>query len=238
VTLWKTEQAVAWYLIAVDYLSTMNNVLSRFFQVIFFSALALAGHTQQAPGPRMIPGKKGLFFKKHTIEFRAMYGKWTAPDVVDAIGESVLQGANLGDALGSFDVTGGGVYGGSIIIFPDNKISIGADFLVNTNSSSVNGTSSPGSPLNGTRSYDMRYSSVLGRVDYHYINFHHFKLYSSTAVGVTWGKATSGTEQDKKTGFAYQITPIGVAVGGMVCAWAEAGFGYRGVLCVGIAVRL
>jgi hypothetical protein len=62
-------------------------------------------------------------------------------------------------------------------------------------------------------------------------------LYGSTAIGATWKSASNGSEVDKKTGFAYQITPIGVAVGGMIAGWAELGFGYRGILSAGVAVR-
>lgn len=193
----------------------------------------IAGLAQEGPVGRMIPGKRGLFFKRHTIEVRGLYGKWTAPDVVDAIGQSVLEGANIGDALGSFDVIGGGVYGGSILLFPDNRISIGADFLVNANQSNVTYTS-PGAAVKG---YDMKYTSIMGRFDIHYINFHHFKLYGSGAVGASWRSASSGADQAKKTGLAYQFTPIGVAVGGTLAAWAELGFGYRGVLSAGVAVR-
>lgn len=165
-----------------------------------------------------------------------MYGKWTAPDVVDAIGESVVNGTIPSVSLSDFNVTGGGVYGGSVIFFPDNKLSIGVDFLVNANSSKATYTSA-GGPATNTRSYDMKYTSIMGRLDYHYINFHHFKLYGSTAVGASWRSASTGSKTDSKTGFAYQITPIGVAVGGMIVGWAELGFGYRGVLSAGVAVR-
>ena len=189
--------------------------------------------SQAVPDSRMIPGAKGAMFKRHIIEVRGLYGKWTAPDVVDAIGESIFEGASIGDALGSFDVTGGGVYGGSVILFPDKKLSIGADFLVNANTSQAS-YSSPGAAV---KEFKMKYTSIMGRVDYHYINFHHFKLYGSTAVGASWRSASSGGQTETKTGFAYQITPIGVAFGGMIVGWAELGFGYRGILSAGVAVR-
>jgi hypothetical protein len=200
---------------------------------ILFVLAFLAGMSQEAPDSRMLPGAKGLFFKRHAIEFRAMYGKWTAPDVVDAISQSVTGGSNLGDNLGSFDITGGGVYGGSIILFPDNKLSIGVDFLVNTNTANYSYTSGG----NANRNYDMKYSSIMGRVDFHYINLHHFKFYGSVALGNAWKKATSGGTSETKTGLAYQVTPLGIAFGGMIVGWAELGFGYRGVLSAGVAVR-
>jgi hypothetical protein len=200
---------------------------------LLFAMAFLAGMSQEAPDSRMLPGAKGLFFKRHAIEFRGLYGKWTAPDVVDAISQSVTGGSSLGDNLGSFDITGGGVYGGSIILFPDNKLSIGVDFLVNTNSTQY--SYSTGGIAN--RNYDMKYSSIMGRVDLHYINLHHFKLYGSAALGNSWRKASSGGTTETKTGLAYQITPLGVAVGGMIAGWAELGFGYRGILSAGVAVR-
>lgn len=207
--------------------------MKKFALLLTLVMVSVAGFSQEGPAARMIPGQRGLFFKRHAIEFRGLYGKWTAPDVVDAIGESVFEGADLGATLGSFDVTGGGVYGGTILFFPDNKISIGADFLVNTNKSQV----SYSSPASAVKGYDMKYTSILGRMDFHYINFHHFKLYGSAAVGASWRTASNTSDQAKKTGFAYQFTPIGVAVGGMIVGWAELGFGYRGVLSAGVAVR-
>ena len=206
-------------------------------KLILFALLAstaFVGFSQEGPVGRMIPGQRGMVFKKHNIEFRGFYGKWTAPDIVEAIGKGIFEGANIGNTLGSFDVTGGGVYGGSILLLPDNRISLGADLLVNTNTTNVS-YSGPGTSM---KQFNMKYTSLMARMDFHYINFHHFKLYGSTAVGKSWESASNGGTEAKKSGFAYQITPIGVAFGGMIVGWAELGFGYRGILSTGFAVRL
>ena len=208
-------------------------VMKKVALILMFLVVYASVLSQESPDARMLPGSKGLFFKRHAIEFRGLYGKWTAPDVVDAISQSVTGGSNLGDNLGSFNITGGGVYGGSIILFPDNRVSIGVDFLVNTNMAQYSYTSGG----NANRHYDMKYSSIMGRVDFHYINLHHFKFYGGAALGNAWKKASSGGTSETKTGLAYQVTPLGIAFGGMIVGWAELGFGYRGVLSAGVAVR-
>ena len=47
----------------------------------------------------------------------------------------------------------------------------------------------------------------------------------------------SQTVTDKSTQFAFQVSPVGVEVGGRVAAYAEAGIGTSGCLLVGVRYR-
>jgi hypothetical protein len=192
-----------------------------------FSSIAQEG----TPDSRMIPGQKGLFFRKHGVEFRAGYGIGTVPDKVKSVPQSVT-GESIG-SNGQVDITGGGAFVGSIILLPDHKLSLGVDLVLNSNTVHYHQV---GGDI-ATIVYDMQYTSVMGRADFHYINLHHFKLYSGIAAGMSWRSAKDGITTIKKTGAAYQITPIGAAIGGKFVLWGELGYGYRGYLNGGVALR-
>ena len=65
------------------------------------------------------------------------------------------------------------------------------------------------------------------------------QLYSALAAGATFmsGDNNSGTT-DHSTAFAFQVSPIGVRVGNTFSFFAEAGFGYQGLLSAGLALKL
>jgi hypothetical protein len=201
-------------------------ILSLCLLMSTFASLA----QELQPDSRMIPGQKGLFFRKHGVEFRAAYGVGTVPDKVKSVTNSVT-GENLG-ANGDLNITGGGAFVGSIIFLPDHKLSLGVDLVLNANKAHYIIGGDVAAPT-----YDMHYTSVLGRVDYHYVNLHHLKVYSSVAGGMCWRTANDGGQTIKNTALAYQVTPIGAAIGGKFVLWGELGYGYRGYLCAGVSLR-
>ena len=68
-----------------------------------------------------------------------------------------------------------------------------------------------------------------------------FRLIGSLRLGaqVVYSSNTQevGGESDKSTQFAFQVSPVGVEVGGRVAAYAEAGIGTSGCLLVGVRYR-
>lgn len=53
----------------------------------------------------------------------------------------------------------------------------------------------------------------------------------------SFSRSEVGGESDKSTQFAFQVSPVGVEVGGRVAAYAEAGIGTSGCLLVGVRYR-
>ncbi len=73
-----------------------------------------------------------------------------------------------------------------------------------------------------------------------YVNNKSFRLYGLIGVGYTIGneKSTNDIGEDNYTAkynhFNFQISPIAFRVGGRIGAFAEIGFGYKGIIGAGI----
>jgi hypothetical protein len=50
-------------------------------------------------------------------------------------------------------------------------------------------------------------------------------------------KSTSTTPTLNQNYLAYHISPIGIRSGGKIAFWAEAGYGFKGLLCAGMSAR-
>lgn len=66
-----------------------------------------------------------------------------------------------------------------------------------------------------------------------------FRLIGSLRLGAgaSFSRSEVGGESGKSTQFAFQVSPVGVEVGGRVAAYAEAGIGTSGCLLVGVRYR-
>jgi len=69
------------------------------------------------------------------------------------------------------------------------------------------------------------------------------KLYGAFAYGISvFGDGLAGnyghTDQSGPKPWAFQATPIGVRVGRQLAFYAEAGFGYKGILHAGVELRV
>lgn len=80
----------------------------------------------------------------------------------------------------------------------------------------------------------------MARTDYRYIN-RFLQLYSGVAAGVSAGKSSpkSGTGGDSfsSTDFAFQVNALGLRVGHNFGAFAELGFGYNGIVSLGVSAK-
>jgi len=76
-----------------------------------------------------------------------------------------------------------------------------------------------------------------------YLNASFFQMYSGVGAGVTFNTdkfiSTDGSENsDSQTHFNFQINLLGLRVGNAFGAYAELGYGYKGIVNAGISVRL
>jgi len=86
------------------------------------------------------------------------------------------------------------------------------------------------------------YYTIAAEVDYRYVRRPFFTLYSGLGLGYTSHhekyQPDAGEESSASTGhFNFQITGIGARFGGRAGGFAEAGFGYKGLFCVGAYTR-
>ncbi|MCF8236213.1 MAG: hypothetical protein K9G67_14550 [Bacteroidales bacterium] len=76
-----------------------------------------------------------------------------------------------------------------------------------------------------------------------YLNASFFQMYSGVGAGITFNTdkfiSTDNSENsDTQTHFNFQINFLGLRVGNAFGAYAELGYGYKGIVNAGISVRL
>ena len=82
-----------------------------------------------------------------------------------------------------------------------------------------------------------RYWSLLPNVKWNWLNLKVVSFYSRLGAGAAFSKAKVDGQSEKSTLFAFQVSPVGVEVGGRIAAYAEAGIGTSGCLLVGARYR-
>lgn len=82
-----------------------------------------------------------------------------------------------------------------------------------------------------------RYWSLLPNVKWNWLNLRVVSFYSRLGAGAAFSKAKVDGQSEKSTLFAFQVSPVGVEVGGRIAAYAEAGIGTSGCLLVGARYR-
>lgn len=89
----------------------------------------------------------------------------------------------------------------------------------------------------GGQRVDSRYWSVMPNLKWRWLNLKVLSLYSRAGVGASFTKAEADAEWEKSTKVAFQVSPLGLEVGGRLAAFAEVGVGSAGCLLVGARVR-
>lgn len=108
-------------------------------------------------------------------------------------------------------------------------LSIGAQVVCSTNTQKIKGT--------GTEIKN-RYWAVMPNVMWTWLNLKIISLYSRGAIGAVFSKAEVQDAKDENaTRFAYQVSPIGITVGGRLALYAEAGIGASGSILAGVRYR-
>ena len=108
------------------------------------------------------------------------------------------------------------------------SLRLGAQVVYSSNTQEVRGA---GSEIRN------RYWSLLPNVKWNWMNLKVGSFYSRLGAGASFSRSEVGGESDKSTQFAFQVSPVGVEVGGRVAAYAEAGIGTSGCLLVGVCYR-
>lgn len=99
--------------------------------------------------------------------------------------------------------------------------------------------------LLGAVKYNDAYYSLLLGSRYHWLQQGVIDLYSGGDLGYSYAhrgvKEQTGVIQfsgKNSGGLAYQVTPIGMRIGKTFNGFIELGYGYKGLLVLGLAVRL
>lgn len=157
-------------------------------------------------------------------EVSVSYGFAPVTDWIDAYSD-ILTGAVSGSDT---DLTGWGAVTVGYSFRVIGSLRVGAQVVYSSNKQEIKGTSSE---------IKNRYWSLMPNVKWNWLNLKIVSFYTRVGAGATFSKAKFGGQSDKSTLFAFQVSPVGVEVGGRIAAYAEAGIGTSGSLLVGARYR-
>ncbi len=166
-------------------------------------------------------------------EVRAGYGLASAQEIVDGLADMTTSLGSLGTARSSTDLSYGPILVG-VNYFPMPKLSVGLQYSNTKMNNDITLESG------GMSNYENLYHVIMARSDYYY-STGFVQVYSGLGAGVSFSKSsptkqTTGSES-KSTDFAYQVNAIGARVGRTIGVFGELGFGYNGVLNLGISAK-
>lgn len=91
--------------------------------------------------------------------------------------------------------------------------------------------------------FHRQFYTIAAEGYYRYIDRDHLRLYGMVGLGVTYvtqdydATSAMSLEDNQTSYFNFQVTPIGVAYGNKLGVLAEVGYGYKGILNVGVFYR-
>lgn len=89
------------------------------------------------------------------------------------------------------------------------------------------------------KTYQITYATATTEFYYVYNFMKYVETYSTLGMGITYvTTVVDGQVTEKRNHFAFHYTPIGIRAGGTIAAFAEFGFGYRGLFCAGLSVKV
>ena len=81
----------------------------------------------------------------------------------------------------------------------------------------------------------INYYTVMGRVDFTYVRTRLFRMYSGAALGFSHATESGEDVEDSgETYFAFQVNAVGLRVGKQFAGYLELGFGFNGVMALGL----
>ncbi len=95
---------------------------------------------------------------------------------------------------------------------------------------------------NAVGDINKHFYTIAPYVSYNYVKKGNLSMYSGIGLGYAFVKnvyTTDDGSEIKNTGeFAFHINAFGVRYGNKICAFAEAGYGYKGIMNFGVSINL
>lgn len=178
--------------------------------------------------------------KKSGIELRIGYGIVPVQTMTESYHTDLIPALARPDFV-SLKKSGSGVFNASVLYRTGGRFSVGAEVGYGNTSSEFRYSNT------STTKPKSEWLLLMGRVNVVYykqeVTLPFIELYGGVAGGAAMLNASAtdpvtGPASFKKNYFAYQVTPIGVRTGRKLGFWAEAGWGYKGLLNAGLSFRL
>lgn len=157
-------------------------------------------------------------------EITLSYGVAPVTDWIDSY-SNLLTGAVVG---ADTELSGWGAVSLGYNFRVIGGLRIGAQVIYSSNTQSVK--DSPSELRN-------RYWSVMPNIKWNWLNLKIVSIYARVGAGVSFVKSEYKMQNETSTQLAFQVSPLGVEVGGRLAAYAEAGIGTSGSLVAGIRYR-
>lgn len=182
--------------------------------------------------------------KKGDVEFSLGYGALSAPKIMN----EAIDLLRMVGTLGTDYETNKSTYGplsltGSYAV--TNKFKLGVALTIERDKSELWSKSLNGNNQKKQGDINVDSYGFMASGSFSYVNKEYLQLYSGLAAGVCIRREsfdkepTSSMEEESSsyTRFAYQITGIGIRLGGKLAGFAEVGYGYKGIVSTGISYR-
>lgn len=168
--------------------------------------------------------------KKH--EFYAGFGLVSTSSVLDVFSDMLATSLTAGTYVKNNTTWSGNIHAGYKYL-PSKHTAVGLTYTYTKSTGDVSYSGSKAGTI------DNLYHTIAAEFDYRYISRPMFKLYSSVGAGVTinnetYKPASGDNEKNNQAHFNFQVSPIGVKVGNSIGFFAEAGFGYKGIISAGL----
>lgn len=187
---------------------TDSNMIRK---IVLFAALALFAAPVSAQ-------------KIHRSEVSVSYGVVPVTDWIDTFSSSFTGLFSGTDA----DPSGWGAVTLGYNLRLTRNLSVGVQAVYSSNEQRVKSI---------RRSVETRYWSLMPDVKWNWLNLRVVTFYSRLGAGASFSRAKVAGRTDASTRFAFQVSPIGVEVGGRLAAYAEAGIGVSGCFLAGVRYR-
>ena len=143
-------------------------------------------------------------------EISVGYGVAPVTDWIDAYSDKLLDVLDMKDA--SMDSWGGVSVNYTFRIV--GGLGVGATFVYSGNNQRLAG-----------KKISTDYYSIMPHLKMRWLNLRILSLYSRIGVGLTFTESSGEGQSESARQWAFQVSPIGVEIGGKVAAYAEAGIG-------------
>ena len=175
--------------------------------------------------------------EKGTSEIKAGYGYATSTQLVDDISEIFGTIFTLGNITYENEKSSGALYMGYNYAVGE-KFLLGGFFAFEQITTDVKS----GDDLIGKNTG--KFYTIAIESKYCYVSTEKVQLYSGLGLGYSFGNlqfdsssSSESSTDDKANIFNFQITGIGFRYGSSFGAFAEAGFGYKGIINAGISYQ-
>ncbi|GAB6007970.1 outer membrane beta-barrel protein [Dysgonomonas reticulitermitis] len=193
--------------------------MKKIFLTVFLLSIIAIGATAQ----------KG----KH--EVTVGFGLGTTSEFVDALADVIVSGLTQNAYSSDKSYTGAFHLGYKYGI--TDRFAAGGTFIYE------NGKSDAYFDKDKIGKFSNNYYTIAAEAEYKYVRSGSFSLYGLLGAGATiysqkyTANDNSKNESDNNAHFNFQISPIGIKLGRNIGAFAEAGFGYKGIISAGLFAR-